>query len=238
MKKLKVAVLIVASLVFGSAQAQTADEIVNKHLDAIGGKDAWRKVTSMKSEASLNVQGMDIPLTMYQVNNKAMKQEIVAMGMTGFIIMRADSGWNYMPFQGQTTPEPMTAEQVKTGADQLDIQGDLLDYATKGHKVELQGKEDIDGTEAFKLKVTHKNGNENVHYIDPATYYIIRTVSKLKVDGQEVEQKMNLSNYKKLPEGITIPFTMESTTIPAPINISKVEVNVAIPDSVFTPATK
>lgn len=236
MKRLKIASLIVASLVFGSAQAQTADEIINKHVDAIGGKDAWRKVTSLKQEASLNVQGMDIPLTMYQVHNKAMKQEFVAMGMTAYTIMRIDSGWSYMPFQGQANPEPMTAEQVKLGADQLDIQGDFLDYASKGNKVELLGKEDVDGTEAFKIKVTRKSGNEYVHFIDPATYYIIRSVSKVKVDGQEIEQKMNLSNYKKLPEGITIPFTMESTAIPAPINISKVEVNVAIPDSVFKPS--
>lgn len=235
MKKLKIALIIVASSVFGMVQAQTADEIVNKHLDAIGGKDNWRKVSSMKQVASLNVQGMDIPLTIYQVHNKAMKQEFVAMGMTAYTIMRADSGWSYMPFQGQTTPEPMTAEQVKLAADQLDIQGDLLDYAAKGHKVELMGKEDIDGTEAFKLKITHKSGNEFVHFIDPATYYIIRSVSKVKVDGQEIEQKMNLSNYKKLPEGITIPFTMESTAIPAPVNISKVEVNVNIPDTVFQP---
>lgn len=238
MKKLKFASFIVASLLFSSVHAQTVDEVVNKHLDAIGGKDAWRKITTMKSTASLNVQGMDIPLTMYQVHNKAMKQEFVAMGMTAFTILRADSGWSYMPFQGQTTPEPMTAEQLKQGADQLDIQGDLLDYASKGNKVELLGKEDVDGTEAFKLKVTRKSGNEYVHFIDPATYYIIRSVSKVKVDGQEMEQKMNLSNYKKLPEGITIPFTMESTTIPAPVNISKVEVNVAIPEAVFKPTTK
>jgi hypothetical protein len=233
MKQVKLASLIVSIFFIGSLQAQTADEIVNKHIDAIGGKENWKKVNSLKQEANLSVQGMDIPLTMYQVNNKAMKQEFVVMNMTAYTIMRADSGWTYMPFQGQTAPEPMTAEQVKMGADQLDIQGELLDYAAKGHNVELQGKEDVDGTEAIKLKVTRKSGNEIVYYFDPSNYLVIRTVWKVKVDGQEMEQKMNYSNYQKLPEGITVPFTMESTTIPAPVNLTKVEVNPDIPESVF-----
>lgn len=233
MRQVKLVSLIMASLFFGSVQAQSVDEIVNKHIEAIGGKENWKKVNTLKSEASLSVQGMDIPLTMYQVHNKAVKQEYVVMNMTAYTIMRKDSGWNYMPFNGQTKPEPMTAEELKTGADQLDIQGELLDYAAKGHKVELIGKEDVDGTEAFKLKVTRKTGNEIIYFIDPSTFYAIRTISKMKVNGQEMEQTMNMSNYKKLPEGIVLPFTMESTTIPAPIIISKITVNGKIDDSVF-----
>lgn len=233
MKKIQLAAFLISGLFFGSVYAQTVDEIVTKHIEAIGGKENWKKVNSLKQTATLNVQGMEIPLTMYQVHNKAMKQEFVAMGMTAYTILRQDSGWSYMPFQGQSNPEPMPADQVKLGADQLDIQGDLLDYAAKGNKVELLGKEDVGGKQAFKLKVTRKSGNEVVLYIDPVSYYIIRTVSKIKVEGQEMEQTMNLSNHQKLPEGITVPFTMESNAIPAPVVISKVEVNTTIPDSVF-----
>jgi len=233
MKKIQLLSLILVSLFFGNVQAQSVDDIINKHIAAIGGKENWKNVNSLKQEASLSVQGMDIPLTMYQVHNKAVKQEFVVMNMTAYTIMRKDSGWNYMPFNGQTKPEPMTAEELKIGADQLDIQGELLDYAAKGHRVELMGKEDVDGTEALKLKVTRKTGNEVVYFIDPSTYYAIRTVSKMKVNGQEMEQTMNMSNYKKLPEGIVLPFTMESTTIPAPITVTKVTVNAKIDDSVF-----
>ncbi len=233
MKKIQLLSLILVSLFFGNVQAQSVDDIINKHIAAIGGKENWKNVNSLKQEASLSVQGMDIPLTMYQVHNKAVKQEFVVMNMTAYTIMRKDSGWNFMPFNGQTKPEPMTAEELKIGADQLDIQGELLDYAAKGHRVELMGKEDVDGTEAFKLKVTRKTGNEVVYFIDPSTYYAIRTVSKMKVNGQEMEQTMNMSNYKKLPEGIVLPFTMESTTIPAPITVTKVTVNAKIDDSVF-----
>lgn len=237
MKRLHLFGLFVVTFLFSAAaQAQTADEIINKYIAAIGGKDNWKKVNAMKMEASLNVQGMDIPVNIYQVHNKAQRQEFSAMGMTMYTILTNDAGWNFNPMNGQSKPEPMTADEVKAGQDGLDIQGELIDYAEKGHKVELMGKEDIDGTEAYKIKVTRKSGTEVVHFIDPTTYYIIRSINKVKVNGQEVEQKVNVSNYQKLPEGIVVPMTMEVPGAPAPINIKKVEVNPTIDPALFKPA--
>jgi|LakMenEpi03Aug12_release.lakeMendotaPanAssembly.Ray.scaffolds.fasta_scaffold552522_2 hypothetical protein len=213
--------------------AQTADEVIAKHIDAIGGKDNWKKVNSMKMEATVTTQGMDIPVTIYQVHNKAQKQEINVMNMTGYSILTNDGGWNYMPFMGQTAPEPMTADEVSAGKEGLDIQGELLDYKDKGHSVQMLGKEDIEGTECYKLKLTRKSGRESTYFIDTKTNYIVRSASKLKVNGQEVEQVMNLSNYQKLPGGIVVPMTMENSGMPAPINISKVEVNPTIDNAIF-----
>ncbi len=235
MKRYSMLGLIMVSMLFvGSLQAQTADEVVNKHLDAIGGKENWKKVNSMKMEASLSVQGMDIPINIYTVNNKQYRQDFTAMNMTGYTIVNGDSGWAFNPLQGQSKPEPMTAEQLTVQKDQMDVQGDLVDYKEKGHKVELLGKEDVDGTEALKLKLTRKSGSEVIYFIDPATYYIIRSSNKLKVNGQEVDQIANLSNYTKLPEGIVIPFTMEMPGAPAPVTIKKIEVNPTLDKSLFT----
>ncbi|TAH05019.1 MAG: outer membrane lipoprotein-sorting protein [Sphingobacteriales bacterium] len=236
MKRLQVIGLFVATFLFGAAKAQTADEIINKHIAAIGGKEAWSKVNSMKMEAGLSVQGMDIPVIIYQVHNKGQRQEYTVMNMTGYTIISTEGGWNFSPMEGHTKPEPMTADALKAGQDGLDIHGDLLDYASKGHKVELQGKEDVDGTEAFKIKVVRKSGNEVVYFIDPSTYYIIRAVNKMKVNGQEIEQKINMSNYQKLPEGIVVPFSMEMPGAPAPVAIKKVEVNPTLDPALFKPA--
>lgn len=234
MKPIKWTFLLLASFLFNlTLQAQTVDEVINKHIEAIGGKENWLKVNSFKMEANISVQGMDIPVNIFQVHNKAQKQEYTVMNMTGYTILTSEEGWSFNPMMGQSKPEQMAKEDVEMGKETLDIRGDLLDYAAKGSKAELMGKEDVDGTSCFKLKVIRKSGNEFVYFIDPSNYYVKRTINKIKANGQEVEQKVNFSNYQKLPEGIVVPLTMENSGIPAPINVKKVEVNVPIDDSVF-----
>jgi outer membrane lipoprotein-sorting protein len=234
MKSIKLLTLAIAGLFITSFSfAQTADEIVNKHIEAIGGKENWKKITSMRSEATLSTQGIEIPVIISQVHNKGVKQEFSVMGMSGYSIISVDGGWNFNPMAGQEKPEPMTQDELNIGKEQLDIQGEMLDYKQKGHTVELQGNEDIDGVSCFKLKLTRKSGRESVYIIDPKSFYIVRMSSKVTANGQEVESKVNLSNYQKLPAGIFIPFTMENNALPAPITITKVEVNIPIADTIF-----
>jgi len=235
MKALRTALLGLATAATLFAQAQTADEIVSKHVDAIGGADAWHKVNTMKTEGTLTVQG-NIPVTVVStvLHTKGMRQDITAMGMSGYQILTPTAGWGYMPFQGQTKAEPLTEDQVKEGADELDAQGSLVDYKQKGHTVTLLGKDDIEGVEAYKLQIVQKSGKTETVFIDPKSYYIIRAVSKMKANGQEVEQTVNLANYKKLPEGIVVPM---SITLPiGELAISKVTVNGPVDEAIFKPS--
>lgn len=235
MKALRIALLGLATASAFFAQAQTADEIISKYIDAIGGADAWHKVNTLKTEGTLTVQG-NIPVTVVStvINGKGARQDISAVGMQGYQILTPAAGWGYMPFQGQTKAEPKTPEEVKEGADELDAQGTLVDYKTKGHTVTLLGKDDIDGVEAYKIQVQQKSGKTETLFFDPKTYYVIRSISKVKANGQEVEQTVNLSNYKKLPEGIVVPM---SVTLPmGEMVISKVTINGPVDEAIFKPS--
>ncbi|MCU0335633.1 MAG: hypothetical protein MUF62_11440 [Chitinophagaceae bacterium] len=212
------------------SQAQTADEIVEKHLAAIGGKDAWRKVSSVVMEGSMNVMGRDVLVKITQIHNKGSRQDLNVAGMTGYMFSTPTSGWVFMPFQGQQKPEPMTPEDLKESIDDLDVQGNLLDYKQKGHSVEYLGMEDVEGTECYKLKVTTKNGNESTLFIDPANHYIIRSVSKRKAMGQEMEVKTDLSDYRDV-NGVKVPF---SVTQPfGTVVFSTVKINEAVDEKLF-----
>lgn len=213
--------------------AQTAEEIIAKHVDAIGGEANWKKINTIRQEATLSVQGMDLNVVIIAAHNKGVRQEFNVMGMNNYSIITPTGGWNYMPVQGQSKPEPMTEEQLKYGKDQLDVQGEVVDYKTKGHKIEKLDNEEVDGVSCFKIKLTRKNGNEIVYFIDPKNYYCIRTTSKVVANGQEVESIVNMSNFQKLPEGIVVAFTIENSGIPAPININKVVVNGPVDESQF-----
>ncbi|MBX9783174.1 MAG: hypothetical protein K2X48_07765 [Chitinophagaceae bacterium] len=242
MKTLKLAALfIAAALSVASVKAQTADEIISKHIEAIGGVDNWKKVASIVQTGSISFNGMEIAVVRTVLHNKGSRQDITLMGMNGYKIITPKEGWNFMPFQGgQTAPEPITDEDLKASQDEMDAQGSLFDYKAKGHTVEFLGKEDVDGTECFKIKLTQKGGKAETYFFDPKTYYIVKSVSVVKPNGQEAELTTTYSNYQKLAEGIFVPMNMGvplgGPGMNADLILSKVEINKAVDESIFKPA--
>jgi len=223
--------LVMLTAVF-AANAQTAEEIISKHIEAIGGADAWRKVNSIKMEGALQVQGAELLVVQTVLHGKGSKQEFSVGGMTGFMIITPAAGRNYMPFQGQQNPEPMTEVGIGKSQTEMDAQGMLIDYAAKGHTVEYLGKDDVDGTECFKIKVTPKGEDPETMFFDTKNYLIIRQISKLNRNGQEMEQTTNFSNYEKLPEGILVA---KSMTLPfGELNVSKITINGSVDESIFS----
>jgi hypothetical protein len=211
--------------------AQTAEEIVSKHIEAIGGTENWKKINSLKMEGAVQVQGAEVALSQTILNGKGSRQDISVMGMTGFIIITPTAGWSYLPFQGQQSAEAMTAEDLAESQDQLDIQGSLVDYAAKGNSIELLGKDDVEGTECYKIKVTKKTGNPETYFIDTKTHYIVRSMMVRKANGQETTVTTNYSNYEKTPEGVLLP---KSIGLPfGELNLSKITVNLSVDESIF-----
>lgn len=213
--------------------AQSLEEIINKHIEAIGGRENWLNVQTMRQEASLNVQGTEIPVVITIVHGKAYKQEFSVMGMSGYSIITPTGGWNLNPLAGQTKAEPISADELKLGKDQLDITGDFINFTEKEHTVELLEKETVNGVTCHTIKLTRKSGISVTYFLDPSSYMVVRSSTRAYANGQEVTAVVNMSNYQKLPEGIVVPFTVENNLIPAPINFTKFVVNGQVDDKVF-----
>lgn len=238
MKLLRLPVAALAALTVSfTVKAQTVDEIVNKHIDAIGGKD---KISAMKSiyiESDMDIMGNQAPSTTTIVYGKGSISEINFNGQRIVNCVTADKGgWVINPLMGQATPETMPEDQVKVGKAQLSPGGPLLDYAAQGNKIELAGQEDANGVKAWKLLITTKDGAHSVIYIDPATYYIVRTVIKMNAGGQEVEQGINYADYKKTDYGFVAPW---SSAIELPngmtlnVAVKKIDVNKEVDPKIF-----
>jgi len=216
-----------------SAVAQTADDIISKHLQAIGGIENWKKINTMKLTGSVNAGGTQIPVTITTVHNKAQKIEFTVNGMTGYTIVTKTAGWSYSPMGGQTKAEAMTSEMVKQMQEQLDVQGELVDYKAKGYKVSYLGKDDVEGTDCYKLKLVFPSGKEETMFFDASNYYNIRTVTKMTANGKEVEQTSNYGDFRKQPEGIVFPMNIDDGE--GPVAITSVEINKPVDESIFTP---
>lgn len=222
-----------------SVTAQTVDEIVSKHIEVTGGNDAYKQIKTAKMVGKTQLgPGMEAPMSIISINNKAFRMELTVQGMTMVQAVNGDKGWAIMPFQGNPEPQPMTPEQVKMMSAQLDLTGDFYDYKAKGNQIELVGTDDMEGTEVYKLKVTKKDGTTIYHYLDKSTYYDLKQTQKVKVQDKEMESATLYSNYKKTNTGLVLPFSM-SGDMSGEIQWTSIEINNNVDEKIFMmPETK
>lgn len=227
--------LLAAVLLAGAAKthAETADEVIQKYIKAVGGQDNWKKVNTLKMTGTMTAQGAEVTVTTTKVNGKALRLDIAVMGMNGYQILTTKDGWTYMPFAGQTKPEALTDDQVKQSQDQLDVRSELFTYKEKGDKVELLANDKVDGNDCYKVKLTDKDGNEETIYFDAKTYYEVKATIKAK--GQDQEVATTFADYQKQDGGIVVP--MKSGTVQGDITFKTIEVNKPVDDSIFKPTT-
>jgi hypothetical protein len=235
MKTIKLCLFTLSSLLSLSiAKAQTADEIIAKHIDALGGKDKLSQVNTVYIESTTSVMGNDGATKTYIVSGKDYKNESDFAGQSFVNVIADTSGWMINPYAGATDPTPISSDEFKGNADEVYIDP-LFNYALNGAKAELAGQEKVDDINAYKLKYTNKYGAESFFYIDPATWYIIKVTRTANAMGQQVTVTTTLSNYKQTDFGIYVPYTvhLDMGQFALDVNTQKVEVNKDIDPKIF-----
>jgi hypothetical protein len=225
------------------AQAQTADEIINKHVAATGGA-AWDKLKAMKMDMEMTSQAapnMKIPMSMTIIHKKAMRMDVTVMGMTQSSCLNGDKGWANNPFAGQQDAEPLTADQVKAMQEQTDLAGHLNGYKEKGYTAEYLGKEDVEGTELHKIKLVISPTQTQYSFIDPESFMEVKTITVMVVDGKEATSESVMSNFKAV-DGLTFAHTVEQNNPmmgPTVMNIVSLVINPVVDEKIFEmPAKK
>jgi outer membrane lipoprotein-sorting protein len=218
-------------------QAQTLDEVLAKHYQAMGGLDKIKALNSMRITGTMAVgPGMEAPFTMERKRPGKSRVEFTIQGMTGIQAFDGEKTWSVMPFMGKKDPEVGSEEDNKTAQDDADFDGTLVDWKAKGHTVELVGKESVEGADTYKLKVTKKNGNVEYSYLDAETYLLVKQEGKVKRRGTELDGETTFSDYKDV-DGYMQPFSMESGAKGMPqkqkMTFTKIELNVPLDDSRF-----
>jgi outer membrane lipoprotein-sorting protein len=230
-------VLAATLLLAGSATAETVDELIEKNAKAKGGMEKIKSVQTMRMTGKMIMgQGMEAPFTMTAKRPKNTRVEFTFQGMTGIQAYDGKTAWMVMPFMGKKDPEAMPSEETKNMEEQADFDGPLIDYKAKGHTVELLGKESVEGSDAFKLKVTLKNGEVRTIYLDAETFLEVKAEAKRMVRGTEIEGESLFGDYKEV-DGMMVAHVMESGAKGSPqrqkMVFEKVEFNVPLADSLF-----
>ncbi len=216
--------------------AQTADEIINKYVQAIGGKDLLSKVTSVYTEGSIDAMGTQITFKTTTLNGKGMKQEMDVMGSPMITCFTDKGGWSINPMTGGTAPEDMPANQYNSGKEQIVVGAPFVNFSEKGYKTELLGTEAVGDVNAFKIKLTSPDSISATYYFDPNTSYLIKSISESEMQGQMIDNVITYSDYKPA-EGYTLPYKMEMVIAGGQFSmtmaVTKVELNKPVDEAIF-----
>ena len=214
--------------------ALSADEIVQKYLAAIGGKEAISQVKSVYTESSVQVMGNEAPSTTTIVDGVGYKSETDFNGARIVSCYNDKGGWTVNPMMGAADPTPMPDDQYNEGKSNIYVGGGLYDYAGKGAKVELLPTDPA--VKTYKLKLTSKENVDSTYVIDATTYLVKSVTTKGKMQDQDVDITTTFSDYRKTDVGYLLPYAIDldlGGQFSLSIAVKKVELNKTIDPATF-----
>jgi hypothetical protein len=219
-----------------TVSAQTADEIISKYVQAVGGKELLAGLKSVYYKSTMDVMGMVADMKTTTLNGKGMRQDIDIMGSIMTTCYNDKGGWSTNPFMGSSTPEDMPEAQYNAGKDNIVIGAPFINYVEKGYKAELAGTETVGDVNAHKVNVTTPLNTTSVYYFDSNTFYLIKSIEQSDMQGQMVENIMNFSDYRTI-EGYSMPYKIDMDMAGGQflmsMKVDTVMLNVPVNDSIF-----
>lgn len=227
-------ILLLLAPAAGAAGAQSLDEVLAKHAAAHGGLDKWRAVKSMIITGTQVIFSEAHPF-LYELrrpDQSRFEQTILGKKMT--IGNDGTVTWWVHPILEIETPTVVTESGAVLARHIAEFESPLIDAAGKGHKVELLGRDEIDGQPALKLKVTRKDGFEETWYLDPSTHLELARFDTT-LDLPDAKERWTWYSDFRAVEGLVIPHRQdqEYSIRHVSLTIEKVQLNPEIDPARF-----
>lgn len=219
------------------AFAQTAEELVAKNIQARGGLEKMKAINTLRFTANLDQGGFKAVIGQESKRPSFYRTTVTIQGMTRIQAYDGGTAWQISPFSGKKDPQLMSEDESRGLVEEADFDGPLVDAQVKGNKIEYLGMDQVDGDDAYKLKVTLKNGDILYYYLDPDTYLEIQVDRQQFIRGSVRESVTVLGAYKPV-HGVMYPFSIEAGSKNNPnararITVQKMEANVPVNDADF-----
>jgi outer membrane lipoprotein-sorting protein len=225
---------------FALPQAMTADEIIEKNIAARGGLKAWRDIQTITMTGRMDAgstKNVQLPFVLKLKRPQMSRFELEFAGKTALQVYNGTNGWKVRPYLGRLEVEPFTQQELEIASEQEQFDGFLIDRAAKGIKAEFEGVEPVEGHNAYKLKLTMKNGQVRHLWVDAKTFLEVKVeVVPRTLDGKLHNVNVYYRNYAPVG-GLMFPRVLETMVENVKpsrkINIDKIELNAKLEGSVF-----
>lgn len=254
----------------------SAAQIVDKNVAARGGLQAWRAVQTLSLQGKMGAGGNEravlhlpmpnqkefvntlphrpaeeaqLPFLMEMKRPRKVRLELQFKGQTAVQVFDGTKGWKLRPFLNRQQVEPFSEEELKIASNQEDLDGPLVDYAAKGTHIELDGTENVEGHDTYKIKVTEKSGHTFHVWIDAGTFLETKVEGQpRRLDGTDHPVEVFYRDFRTV-DGLQIPFILETKVLPVGRNalgvrdtpvppekivIDKVVVNPKVDEALFS----
>ena len=226
------AVLSLASL----SHAQSVDDVIAKNIQAHGGLDKIRSVNTIRSSGKFSQGSFQARFMQENKRPDKVREEFIIQGLAQVQAYDGKIAWQINPFQGRKDAELLSADDLKSLQEDSDIDGPLVDYKSKGHTAELLGHDSVEGTDCYKVKLTLKNGDVRIYFLDADSFLELKIESQTIVRGTVQYSETFYGDYEQV-NGIYYAFEYEQGQKGNPtrskFSVEKIEVNIPLPDELF-----
>ncbi|MFN8207566.1 MAG: hypothetical protein U0T82_09195 [Bacteroidales bacterium] len=222
------------------AQDMKSDEILAKFLTTIGYKNS-KAVQTIKMSGKLYQAGVEFSVTSMEKRPDQSRMEMEIQGSKMIYSISGQSGWMVNPMLGSTEPQDLNEDLVKSSIkeDLRDPYGvwsnPFTDPAKNGTIVELVGKEDMNGTPVYNIKLTFKDSTVVNYYIDSVNFLVLKLRTKIESQGQSFDAEGRFSDFR-LMDNFMLPFQLESYVngqLQLKFAIDTCELNIPLEDELF-----
>lgn len=223
-----------------AAPEPTAAELVAKNLAARGGASALAAINTIQFNGKFIAPG-DFQLTYHEARARnaggdKVRDDLTIQSLTIVQAYDGQSGWKINPFQGRKDAERMSADEARAQADAGLMDGVLLASLHDGSTIVYLGREDFDGTNAYKLQVRQKDGDQYDYLLDPDTFLEIRATETRQVRGAQTITDYEYGDYDKVG-GVYFPMAIDSWQPAQPDQRVRILIASAVANAPLDPAS-
>ncbi len=238
--------LVAASVLLGLGQpgwAQTAAEVLERSVTAMGGRAAFASVKSRSTIGTITLStpggevtgSVDVLNAVPNKSRSLIQVDLSSLGAGPYVLdTRFDGTAGHVldNLQGNRDMSGNQLDNMRNGS----FPHPFLSYKELGTTAKLSGREKVGEREAYRVIFEPASGSVVHQYLDAETYLPVRTVVKVDVPqlGREIEQTTEYSDYRDV-DGLKLPFRLAATSSVQSytITVTKVEHNVSVDEKLF-----